>query len=205
MSHVSTPHAQTDMLRQLATNTKKGVYSRILYNRGDPGSPGQASVRIIEPRSLFKGLSGVQLWAMQIEPTRGLRHFEIEKITHVEPSEQQLPAGAQIEFNPDIVLSVQTTGERDEHPMTGVSWFITFASLVREAVADLHLPEEEINAIQTVREELGLSEEQACAVFAYVYAEFLLGYAGDGRIGADETQFIHQLTECFKQLGWPPT
>lgn len=202
MSNTSTPQAQTDMLRQLAANTKQGVYSHILYDRGD-GTP--ASVRVIEPRHVFKGIAGDQLWAMQIEPTRRLRHFDIDKITKVEPSDQSLPAGGQHDFNPNAALSMQTNGEGEDnaHPMTSVAWFVTFAALVREAVADLHLPDEEVHALQSVRDELGLSPDQVRAVYAYVFAEFLLGYAGDGRIGADETQFIQQLSECFKQLGWP--
>jgi len=194
--------AYDDPITLLMTNTESGVLSVIAYDKEDGRD---ATTRLIEPRSLVEGVSGVLVRSIQIEPKRGVRSFMARRIVSVDPSDQPLITGNNRFCDGEIILTGQQSKRsgRAQSPFDE-PWFVQYTDLVREAVDDYQIEGWELDRVEATRSKLGLTLGQIRAVHAYVFAEYLIAFAIDGDLDANEEEQIEQIAECLDQLGWRP-
>jgi len=193
-----------DPVAVLMDHTREGVLSQIQYNKGETAAPKVLPLRLIEPRALIDGVAGLMVRAVQLKPERGVRHFYAERIVRVEPGDGKCSTGNTF---CDGCLTLRMSGGRNK-AATNVSpsdpRFVQYAAVVRDAILDLHVDADEIEAVENKRDELRVSSGEMRAVHSYVFAEFLLGYSADGIISLDEEEHIEMVASCLDSLGWRP-
>jgi len=195
--------SEFDPLPLLMRNTGQGVLSRIKYDKEDGRA---ASVRLIEPKSMVEGASGLLIRSVQIEPKRGVRHFMVRRIIDVQPTDVPLRTTNNQFCAGEVIMtgwSSPNAGEQSGSAV-GAVWFVEYANAVREAIDDYQLEDWELGRIKELRNRLNLSLGQLRAVHAYIFAECLTSYAIDGDLDADEEEQIEQVAACLDELGWRP-
>ena len=194
--------ADYDPITLLMTNTDRGVLSVIAYDKEDGRD---ATSRLIEPRSLVEGVSGVLVRSIQVQPKRGARNFMARRIVSVDPSDEPLLTGNNHFCDGEIILTGQASRRSGRaRSAFDEAWFREYTDLVREAVDDYQIEDWELDRVAAARSELGLTLAQIRAVHAYVFAEYLTAYAIDGDLDPDEEEQIEQVAECLDELGWRP-
>lgn len=183
----------------LQENTRRGVLSLIHYDKGDKKKPID---RLIEPRSLMDGAAGLLVRSVQFEPERGMRCFYSVRIQNVRATEHPLRTPNNCFCDGELAV-MKRTG-KGAPASSAAPWFVEYASAVRDSVIDLHVESDEVDRIERLQRKLKLSTDQVRAVHGYVFAEFLLGHAADGKIDPDEEEQIELVAAGLEQLGWRP-
>ncbi len=98
---------KTDPVEALRRNTKDGIQSIIHYDKQDGRD---ATRRVIEPRYVAQGPSGLLVRATEFEPQQGARHYKTDHIVEVEPHDVPLaePRDASDQFLLEIPLEPMT-------------------------------------------------------------------------------------------------
>ena len=91
----------------------------------------------------------------------------------------------------------------DPPPAAGEA-FRAYLAAVREVVSDLLVENWEVAHVEQIRQRGGLTEKQVRAAHATVFAEYLLSYARDGEVDADESTHLGKLASGLETLGWRP-
>ena len=75
---------------------------------------------------------------------------------------------------------------------------------MREAIDDYQVEDWELDRVTDICGKLDMTLGQVRAVHAYIFAEYLTGFAIDGDVDANEEELIEQIAACLDELGWRP-
>ena len=192
----------SDPIPELMRITGLGFLSQIKYDKEDGRA---ASTRVIEPRSMAEGPSGLLIRTVQVRPKRGVRMFMVRRIVDVEETAEPLVSPNNQFCDGEVVMTGSSSAkDGGQASAFDAPWFIEYADTVREAIDDYQVEGWELDRIERLKERLGLTLGQVRAVHAYIFAECLLAYAIDGDFDANEEEQLEQIADCLDELGWRP-
>jgi hypothetical protein len=200
--------------------TAEGFYSEIVYQKTD-GSP--PTTRIVEPREIGEGASGMLVLCVQIQPKASptaLRSFKADCIQKVSRAAIQIPAvrlssnqfatgeiksryrGRRVSDGFRIMPASRTSQEPAR--MFQDPGLSAYLQTVRNAILDFQVTAEEVNKLQRVRYDLRLSEDQMRAAHACVLGEELLAVSVDGEFLEEDRLYLILVNKCLGECGWAP-
>lgn len=204
----------TDVIAVMMDAVRAGRYCRLCYDKQD-GTP--LSTRIVEPRQLVDGLSGLMIRCFQIEPERGVRTFRLERVADVQVDSRILSELAQKRntFCTGEVIGLKRddaevwrepraeAGSVHRHRAAWTTpWFSTYVAFLRDALLDAQLSPAEAHGAAAIQFELGLTADQIASAHAYLLAEELMGFAADGVMSSEEQAVFASLSRALGRIGW---
>lgn len=207
---------KSDTIHCLMDNTAAGHCSDMLYSKeGDDTMPN----RRVVPRTLIDRDGELEVRCLQFAPESGLRTFKVSRIVQVTRSVHLLSererksntfATGEIKVaKPSGGMSIVFSLEKQDaetpniprRPVWMETWFREYAATVRECLSDVSLSDDELMAVRRFQTKCALSTDQVSAVHAYILGEELIGLAADGRLTADELQYVATLRDYLNHLG----
>ncbi len=190
-----------EAVERLMANTRRGVLSRIWYDRDDGRG---VAVRVVEPKMLVDGADGLLVFAFQLEPDRGVRHFMVTRISRVEADPGALLSQTNTFCTGDMLVIRSSGGASPWSPSAQEDGYRAYLAAVREVVSDLRVEAWEIEQVHAIRQERGLPKDAVRAAHASVFAEYLFAYARDHELDEDESDHLAALADGLAKLGWRP-
>jgi DNA polymerase-3 subunit epsilon len=123
-------------------------------------------------------------------------------------SEARSPEG-RARLKPRGVQPVPKEGVPPEMPTGGVSIIAgrpvgDYWEVLKAAVCDLEITEDELRILKKKKRDLGLQVEQVRALHARIFAGVISRFVDDQRIDERERNKLYRLHRCLSQLGWAP-
>lgn len=82
--------------------------------------------------------------------------------------------------------------------------FPAYSYALLATISDFTVREDEMTRLVGIRDASGMKPEQVRAVHASVFSWVMDQYAIDGWVDDQERDYLRQLTDCLRKLGWAP-
>lgn len=168
---------------------------RTIFLKYETSSGGITQERHLEPYSLTPGREEAILRAFQISPEEGWRYFLLDKIVGIRLGEV---------FEPRQALHLELGELEDRFNPWPESWdedVIEYRNAVVETLANMNVDSGEVQALQHMRDEIGISVELMRGVHYMIFKNCLEQIVEDGVVTEAELAQIKELNACLQRCG----